>query len=67
MLGIKKTGSPFNFIVLDVGTEIVKALVCEMVNDNVIVKGVGKARQNPGDMQHGSVLDIARVIKHQSI
>jgi len=57
----KKTQS---FIILDIGTEMVKALVCEYNNSSIVVRGVGKISQKPGDMQSGAVMDIASVIEN---
>ena len=45
-------------LALDVGTEMVKALVLE----NGIVKGVGRAQQSLTGMQAGVVTDIGEVI-----
>lgn len=52
-------------LALDVGTEVVKALVFEMdVKDNRgVVTGVGRQRQKPGNMRSGAVSDIAGVIE----
>lgn len=52
------------FISLDIGTEFVKALICEIVEDKAVVLGVGKQRQRLGDMQAGAVTDIAGVIEN---
>jgi len=48
---------------LDIGTEIVKALIFRIDDEEGkgIVEGVGKARQNLGDMTGGAVSDIAGV------
>lgn len=52
-------------LALDIGTEVVKALVFKIDNDgkrgNII--GVGKVRQQLGNMQSGAVSDIAGVVK----
>jgi cell division protein FtsA len=54
-----------NFVIsLDIGTEFVKALVCEIVHDKAVVRGVGRQRQHLGDMQAGAVTDIAGVIEN---
>lgn len=52
------------FIALDIGTEFVKALICEIVDDKAIVIGSGRQRQRLGDMQAGAVTDIAGVIEN---
>lgn len=58
----QKQGS--HVLTLDIGTEIVKALIFEMSEDrrqgNVI--GVGRAKQRLGDMQSGAVTDINGVV-----
>lgn len=50
------------FLALDIGTEVVKALVCEAQGPVAVVHGVGKQKQKLGDMQSGAVMDIASVI-----
>lgn len=50
------------FLALDIGTEFVKALVCEAQGDTGYIRGVGKQRQSLGDMQSGAVMDIGSVI-----
>ncbi len=52
------------FISLDIGTEFVKALICEIKDDKAVVLGVGRQRQRLGDMQSGAVTDIAGVIEN---
>jgi cell division protein FtsA len=52
------------FTVLDIGTEFVKALVCEVQGKEVAVLGRGKRRQRPGEMESGGITDIAGVIEH---
>ncbi|MFA6521347.1 MAG: cell division FtsA domain-containing protein [Candidatus Gracilibacteria bacterium] len=52
------------FLALDIGTEFVKALVCEAQGNIAIVHGVGKQRQKLGDMQSGAVMDIGSVIEN---
>lgn len=51
---------------LDIGTEVVKALVFQIDKEsgNGIVKGVGRARQGLGDMQSGAVSNIAGVVEN---
>ncbi len=51
-------------LALDIGTEFVKALVVQLDGQKGRILGVGKSRQNPGDMQNGSVTDIAAVISN---
>lgn len=52
------------FLALDIGTEFVKALICEAQGNIAIVRGVGKQRQKLGDMQSGAVMDIGGVIEN---
>jgi cell division protein FtsA len=47
---------------LDIGTEFVKALVFEAVEEHGIVLGSGRERQRLSDMQGGTVTDIGGVI-----
>lgn len=50
---------------LDIGTEVVKALIFKIdkTSGNGMVKGVGRVRQRLGDMHSGAVSDIAGVIE----
>jgi len=52
-------------LALDIGTEVVKALVFKINQETEkgIVTGVGKARQRLGDMQSGAVSDISGVVR----
>lgn len=52
------------FLALDIGTEFIKALVCEAQGNVAVVRGVGKQRQKLGDMQSGAVMDIGGVIEN---
>lgn len=58
----KKAG--IYFLALDIGTEYVKALICESQGDKGNVLGVGKKRQKLGEMHGGVVTDIAGVIEN---
>lgn len=51
-------------ISLDIGTEFVKTLIFEVVEDKALVKGVGIERQKLSDMAAGGVTDIQGVIKN---
>lgn len=53
-------------LALDIGTEFVKALACQFFpsEKKILVAGSGKQRQQLGDMQAGSILDIASVIQN---
>ncbi|MCK9185918.1 ethanolamine ammonia-lyase reactivating factor EutA [Candidatus Gracilibacteria bacterium] len=60
--GIKKKTSDSYFLALDIGTDFVKALVCEANGKKGRILGVGKKQQKLGDMNSGVVTDIASVI-----
>ncbi len=53
------------YLVLDIGTEFVKALIVKMDDDigKCVVLGVGSSRQNIGNMSSGAVSDIKGVIE----
>ncbi len=53
-----------HYLALDIGTEVVKALVCAGEGTKARVLGVGKKKQRLGDMQSGAVTDIASVINN---
>jgi cell division protein FtsA len=52
-------------LALDIGTEVVKALIfrVETEEKQVVVVGVGRVAQRTGNMQSGAVSDISGVIK----
>jgi len=63
---ILKKSQRFDYMLsLDIGTEVVKALIFKTNSEKEegIVIGVGKARQELGNMRSGAVSDIAGVIK----
>lgn len=63
ILGLRASSSEY-ILSLDIGTEIVKALVFK-IDENLgvgRVKGVGRARQGLKDMHSGAVSDISGVI-----
>jgi cell division protein FtsA len=64
ILGARGGNSDF-MLSLDIGTEVVKALVFKIDKNsgNGVVKGVGRMRQKLGDMQSGAVSDIGGVIE----
>jgi cell division protein FtsA len=67
VFGRNKSGPPKRervFTVLDIGTEFVKTLVCEAQGKEVHILGRGQRRQNPGEMESGTITDIAGVIEH---
>ncbi|MBU0981140.1 rod shape-determining protein [Patescibacteria group bacterium] len=51
------------FSVLDIGTEFVKALTCEVEGQDLKVLGYARVRQNRGEMESGTITDIAGVIE----
>lgn len=59
---IKKRSSDNFFLALDIGTDNVKALVCEAEGTKGKILGVGRRQQKLGDMQSGVVTDISAVI-----
>ena len=59
---IKKRTSDAHFLALDIGTDVIKALVVEAEGTKGRIIGVGKKQQKLGDMQSGVVTDIASVI-----
>lgn len=57
----RKAGDEY-MVALDVGTEFVKALVGQVIGDEVEIIGVGRAHQELADMQAGAIADIAAVV-----
>lgn len=49
---------------LDIGTEYVKALIAKVNGDQLEVVGVGRTRQELGDMHAGAIADIAGVVRN---
>lgn len=64
ILGLGGSSSDY-LLSLDIGTEVVKALVFKIdkSSGNGVVKGVGRVRQKLGNMHSGAVSDIAGVIE----
>lgn len=61
-LGGSKTKRGGQYIVaLDIGTENVKALIGRIVDNEIEIVGVGRAKQGLQDMQAGAISDIAAV------
>lgn len=58
----RKQPSGEYIVALDVGTEFVKALVGQVIGDEVEIIGVGRAHQELADMQAGAISDIAAVV-----
>jgi cell division protein FtsA len=65
ILGFGNISSDY-LLSLDIGTEVVKALVFKVDKEtgNGVVLGVGRARQGLGDMHSGAVSDITGVISN---
>ena len=51
-------------LVLDIGTEFIKALIFEIKGDEAEILGVARVRQKLTEMRGGVVLDIEGVIKN---
>lgn len=49
---------------IDVGTEYVKALIAEIKGDTLEIIGVGRKRQQLGDMNSGAIADISGVVQN---
>ena len=49
---------------LDIGTEVVKALIAEVKGDDLEIVGVGRKQQEMGDMHMGAIADIAGVVQN---
>lgn len=62
LFGTKKEKKPI-FLALDVGTEVVKALICTVENEQVEIIGVGKVRQGYAAMKGGVVANLRSVIE----
>lgn len=62
---LKKSDNNNQYIVsLDIGTEYSKALIAEIDGDDLKVIGVGRARQEVGNMFGGAIADITGVVKN---
>lgn len=64
---LKKTGTAGGrelIASIDIGTEYVKALIAEVKGDNLEIIGVGRKRQQLGDMNSGAIADIAGVVQN---
>ena len=51
-------------VALDIGTEFVKALIAKLVDDELQIVGVGRARQEVSDMHSGAIADISGVVRN---
>jgi len=62
---VKKRKKTDDYIVaLDIGTEYVKALIARLEGDNLRIVGVGRSRQELGDMYAGAIADISGVVRN---
>lgn len=62
---LKKSIEEKPYIVsLDIGTEYTKALIAKIEDDELQVIGVGRARQEVGNMFAGAIADITGVVKN---
>ncbi len=53
-----------NYIALDIGTEVAKVLIAQVVGDEIQIIGVGRQQQKLGDMHNGAIADIAGVVEN---
>ncbi len=60
----KKSGEDQHIVALDIGTEFVKALIAKLVEDELEIIGVGRARQDLSDMHSGAIADIGGVVRN---
>lgn len=60
--GKKKADDGQYLVALDIGTEVVKALVAKVTEDGAEIIGVGRAHQALSDMQAGAIADITGVV-----
>jgi len=53
-----------HIVALDIGTEYTKALIAKVDDDDLKIVGVGRARQEVGNMYSGAIADITGVVKN---
>ncbi len=53
-----------HIVALDIGTEYTKALIARVNGDDLEIVGVGRARQEVGNMYSGAIADITGVVKN---
>lgn len=53
-----------HIVALDIGTEFVKALIAKVDDDQLVIVGVGRTRQDISDMHSGAIADIAGVVQN---
>lgn len=58
--------APVGVLIVDIGTELVKALVCRVDAEagKMRIYGVGKQKQRLGDMYNGGIIDIENVMNN---
>jgi len=49
---------------IDIGTEYIKAMIAEVKDEQLEIIGVGRHRQEMGDMHSGAIADIASVVQN---
>lgn len=60
-----RKASTDNYIVaLDIGTEVVKALIAEVKDDSLEIIGAGRKQQEVSDMYGGAIADISGVVRN---
>ncbi|MCL2451423.1 rod shape-determining protein [Candidatus Saccharibacteria bacterium] len=60
----KSTDETPHIVALDIGTEYTKALIARVRGDELEVIGMGRARQEVGNMFGGAIADITGVVKN---
>lgn len=60
----RKGGDAQYVVALDIGTEYTKALIARANGENMEIVGVGRARQDLGNMSGGAIADITGVVKN---
>lgn len=53
-----------HIVALDIGTEYTKALIARVNGDDLEIVGVGRARQEVGNMYSGAIADITGVVRN---
>lgn len=56
-----------SYLALDIGTSSVKSAVLADIDHELLLKGVGMAMQQEGNMQNGSIIDLARVVENAQL
>lgn len=53
-----------HIVAIDIGTEFVKAMIAKIEGDKLNIVGVGRVRQDIGDMYAGAIADISAVVRN---